>query len=147
MASQRVAPAGRPPGHLGKRFFNHNERKQNETQHTNRSCRRLALGTGGVLAQQKMGDMPMKDMPMKDMPMGGPSQGQIHQASGMVKKIDAVKGTVTFAHGPVSSLDWPAMTMGFRVKDKALLERLVVGKEVVFEFVKEGAAYVVTEVR
>ena len=107
----------------------------------------LALGTGGVLAQQKMGDMPMKDMPMKDMPMGGPSQGQIHQASGMVKKIDAVKGTVTFAHGPVSSLDWPAMTMGFRVKDKALLERLVVGKEVVFEFVKEGAAYVETEVR
>jgi Cu(I)/Ag(I) efflux system protein CusF len=112
----------------------------------------LALGTGGVLAQQKMDDMPMKDMPMKDMPMkdmpmGGPSQDQSHQASGTVKKIDAAKGTVTFAHGPVSSLDWPAMTMGFRVKDKALLERLAVGKEVVFEFVKEGADYVVTEVR
>ena len=107
----------------------------------------LALGTGGVLAQQKMDDMPMKDMPMKDMPMGGPSQDQSHQASGTVKKIDAAKGTVTFAHGPVSSLDWPAMTMGFRVKDKALLEGLAVGKEVVFEFVKEGADYVVTDVR
>ena len=92
-------------------------------------------------------DMPMKDMPMKDMPMGTPSQGQPHQAGGSVKKLDAAKGTVTFAHGPVKSVNWPAMTMGFRVNDKALLERLDVGKEVEFEFVQEGADYVVTAVR
>ena len=87
------------------------------------------------------------ELPMKDMPMGTPSQGQPHQAGGSVKKLDAAKGTVTFAHGPVKSVNWPAMTMGFRVKDKALLERPDVGKEVEFEFVQQGADYVVTAVR
>ena len=107
----------------------------------------FALGAGGVLAQQKMGDMKGMDMPMKDMPMGTPSQGQTHHASGTVKNIDAARGSVTFAHGPVNSLDWPAMTMGFRVKDQALLDRLAVGQQVEFDFVKEGAAYVVTAIR
>lgn len=92
-------------------------------------------------------ERPMKDMPMKDMPMGTSSQAQTHHAGGMVKKLDAAKGTVTFAHGPVKSLNWPPMTMGFRVTDKALLERLEVGKEVEFEFVKEGSDYVVTGIR
>ena len=111
----------------------------------------LAVAAGTAVAQQSTGDMkgmdmPMKDMPMKDMPMGA-AQGQVHHASGTVKKIDATKGAVTFAHGPVESLDWPSMTMDFRLKDKALLDKLAVGKQVEFEFVKKGAAYVVTAVR
>lgn len=85
------------------------------------------------------------ERPMKDMPMGTSSQAQTHHAGGMVKKLDAAEGTVTLAHGPVKSLNWPPMTMGFRVRDKALLERLEVGKEV--EFVKEGSDYVVTGIR
>ncbi|MBI1907268.1 MAG: copper-binding protein [Rhodocyclales bacterium] len=112
----------------------------------------LTLGAGGALAQQKMEDMkgmPMggdKAMPMKDIPMGA-TQGQVHHANGTVKKVDAVNGMVTLAHGPVASLEWPAMTMGFKVKDKALLDKLAVGAQVAFDFVKEGAGYVVTAVR
>jgi Cu(I)/Ag(I) efflux system protein CusF len=94
-----------------------------------------------------MKDMPMKEMPMKDMQMGTSVQGQTHHASGTVKKVDAAKGSVTFAHGPVKSLNWPAMTMGFRVKDKTLLDKLAVGKQAEFEFVQEGSNYVVTAVR
>ncbi len=107
----------------------------------------LTLGTGAALAQQKMGDMPMKDMPMKDMPMGTPSQGQTHHAIGTIKKVDAAKGSVTFDHGPVKSLDWPAMTMTFAVKDKMLLDKLTVGKKAAFEFVQDGKGYVVTGVK
>lgn len=113
----------------------------------------LALGAGNALAQQKMEGMKGMDMgsekamPMKDMQMGTPSQGQTHHASGTVRKVDAAKGSVTFAHGPVKSLDWPAMTMGFRVKDKALLDKLAVGQQAEFEFVQEGSGYVVTAVR
>ena len=106
----------------------------------------LAVAAGTAVAQQSTGDMKGMDMPMKDMPMGA-AQGQVHHASGTVKKIDATKGAVTFAHGPVESLDWPSMTMDFRLKDKALLDKLAVGKQVEFEFVKKGAAYVVTAVR
>jgi Cu(I)/Ag(I) efflux system protein CusF len=39
------------------------------------------------------------------------------------------------------------MTMGFAVKDKALLDKLAVGKKVEFEFVKEGKGYAVTGVK
>lgn len=110
----------------------------------------LAAGSAGATAQMgdmKGMDMPMKGMPMmKDMPMGQ-TQGHVHKASGTVKMLDATKGTVTFAHGPVNSLNWPAMTMGFRVKDKALLDTLAVGRQVEFEFAQEGADYVVTAVR
>lgn len=107
----------------------------------------LMLGTSAAIAQQKMGDMPMKDMPMKDMPMGAAAQGQTHHATGTVKNVDAAKGTVTVDHGPVKSLEWPAMTMTFAVKDKTLFDKLTVGKKAEFEFSQDGKGYVVTSVK
>jgi len=107
----------------------------------------LTLGTSAALAQQKMGDMPMKDMPMKDMPMGAAAQEQTHHATGTIKNVDAAKGTVTVDHGPVKSLEWSAMTMTFAVKDKALFDKLTVGKKAEFEFSQDGKGYVVTSVK
>lgn len=52
-----------------------------------------------------------------------------------------------FAHEPVTSLDWPIMTMSFAVKDRALLDKLAVGKKIEFEFVKEGRSYTVIGVK
>ena len=70
-----------------------------------------------------------------------------HKATGMVKKMDPRAGTVTLAHDPVKSLNWPAMTMSFTVKDKALFDKLVVDRKVEFEFVQQGKDYVVTSVK
>ena len=70
-----------------------------------------------------------------------------HHATGVVKKVDSTTQTVTLAHDPVKSLSWPAMTMGFKVKDKMLLDKLAVDKKVDFDFVKEGNDYVVTAVK
>ncbi len=70
-----------------------------------------------------------------------------HTAQGVVKKLNAGTGVVTVAHGPVNSLNWPPMTMGFKVKDKALLDKLKEGQKVAFEFVQEGNGYVVTKVK
>ena len=70
-----------------------------------------------------------------------------HTATGVVKKVDAKTGTVTLAHDPVKSLNWSAMTMGFTVKDKMLLDKLAVGKKVEFEFVQQGKDYVITSVK
>lgn len=108
----------------------------------------VALVTASAAATAQMGDMKGMDMPMKDMPMKQlPAADQVHKATGTVNKIDHAKGIVTFAHGPVASMGWPAMTMGFRVKDAKLLDGLAVGRQVEFDFVKEGSAYVVTAVR
>ena len=70
-----------------------------------------------------------------------------HQATGVVKSVDRTKSAVTLAHDPVKSLNWPAMTMGFQVKEKALLDKLQQGKKIEFAFVQEGKNYVITSVK
>ena len=47
----------------------------------------------------------------------------------------------------MASLNWPSMTMGFKVKDSALLSKLSEGKRVDVEFVQEGKAYVIQSVQ
>jgi len=107
----------------------------------------LAAGTF-VLAQQKMEDM--KSMDMKSMDMGkkaATGAQTTHQAKATVKKVDPTTGIVTLAHEPIKSLNWPSMTMGFKVKDKALFDKLAVGNQVEVEIVKDGRDYVVTAVK
>ena len=43
---------------------------------------------------------------------------------GVVKKIDKASGKVTVAHGPLTNLNMPAMTMVFRVKEAAWLDQM-----------------------
>jgi Cu(I)/Ag(I) efflux system periplasmic protein CusF len=73
-------------------------------------------------------------------------RGSAYKASGTVTKIDPAAGRVTIAHGPVQALKWPAMSMTFGVKDKALLGRAQPGKKVEFEFEKQGSDYVITRI-
>jgi Cu(I)/Ag(I) efflux system protein CusF len=89
----------------------------------------------------------MKSMDAKSTDMGKSAAGTTHHAKGTVKAVNPSGGTVTLANGAVKSLNWPAMTMGFRVKDKALFDKLTVGRKVAVSFVKEGANFVVTSVK
>lgn len=70
-----------------------------------------------------------------------------HAATGVVKKLDPRSATVTLAHDPVESLGWPAMTMGFQVKDRTLIDKLAVDRKIAFEFVQQGKDYVITRVK
>jgi Cu(I)/Ag(I) efflux system protein CusF len=106
---------------------------------------------------QDMKGMDMKNMDakscqdmMKGMEMQQANKGNKtarHEAVGTVKSVDPTAGTVTLAHGPVKSLNWPAMTMGFTVKDKTLLDKLSVGKKVDVEIVQQDGKYVITAVK
>lgn len=110
----------------------------------------FSLSQTAAMAQQKLMDG-MKSMPMdgmKDMPMGKPAAGQaVHMAKGKITKVDTAANVVTLAHEPVKSLNWPAMTMGFQVRDKMLLDKLTVGKTVDFEFTQADKGYVITNVK
>ena len=71
-----------------------------------------------------------------------------HPATGVVKEVDAAKGTVTLAHDPVKSLKWPAMTMDFRVRDKASLATLKPGQKIEFELIEEKkGSYVISRIK
>ncbi|WP_028998427.1 copper-binding protein [Azohydromonas australica] len=103
----------------------------------------LALGHAAVFAQSNMDGM--KGMPMDKM--AADAKSTVHKAQGTVKKVDAKAGVVTLAHGPVPSLHWPSMTMGFKVTDQSLLSKLAEGQSVEFEFMQTGKGYVVTSVK
>jgi Cu(I)/Ag(I) efflux system protein CusF len=104
-----------------------------------------ALGASTAFAQQKMDEM--KSMDMSKTPAASAPAAMSHQATGIVKKVDAKAGLVTLAHEPVKTMNWPAMTMGFQVKDKMLFDDLAVGKKVDFEFVQGSKGSVVTAVK
>ena len=87
---------------------------------------------------------------MQGMAMGQPAKGTkvaTHQATGVVKSADAGSGKVTLEHGPVKTLNWPAMTMTFGVKDKGFLDKLRVGQRVQVEFQQQNGSYVITSVK
>lgn len=77
---------------------------------------------------------------------GFPQSNGPYQAAGVVKKIDAANGKVTISHGPVKSLNWPAMTMGFSVKDPKVLGKLAPEAKIQFQFVQQGSEYVITRI-
>ena len=116
-------------------------------------------GMGGMDMQDKQGKdcMAMKDMEAqkcRDMMKGMDSKSAAkatvpmsHETQAVVKGVDAANGKVTLAHEPVKSLGWPAMTMGFVVKDKALFDKRPVGKRGHFEFANEASNDVVTSVK
>ena len=66
---------------------------------------------------------------------------------GTVKKVDAKAKKVTLIHEELKSLDMPAMTMVFRVKDDALLEKLKEGASVEFVAERIDGKLTVTEVK
>ncbi len=72
------------------------------------------------------------------------SVGQTHSGTGTV---DSVSGQqVTISHGPIKSLEWPAMTMPFSAKDAASVQAIKAGDRVAFTFSKSGSESVLTSI-
>lgn len=67
-------------------------------------------------------------------------------AEGEVKRVDKGSGTVTLKHGPIPSIDMPAMTMGYRAKDKSMAEQLKPGDKIKFELGNVGGVYTLIRV-
>ena len=90
--------------------------------------------------------MEMKGMDMKNMKMGDAATST-HHGTGIIKKVDANARTVTLAHGPIASMNWPAMTMSFKLKGAALAKGVRSGDAVIFDFIQSGDDYVVTHLQ
>jgi Cu/Ag efflux protein CusF len=66
---------------------------------------------------------------------------------GTVKKLDAKAKKVTLIHEELKELEMPAMTMVFRVKDDALLEKLKEGASIEFVAERVEGKLTVTEIK
>jgi len=65
---------------------------------------------------------------------------------GEIRKVDKSAKKLTIKHGPMPSLDMPAMTMVFQVKDPAMLGQVKAGDKVKFDAQKLGGAFTVTKI-
>jgi Cu(I)/Ag(I) efflux system periplasmic protein CusF len=65
---------------------------------------------------------------------------------GEIRKVDKDAKKITIKHGPLRSLDMPAMTMVFRVKEPAMLDQVKAGDKVKFQAEKIGGAFTVTRI-
>ena len=74
-----------------------------------------------------------------------PAFAQEGSGSGEIRRIDAQAGKITIKHGPISSLDLPAITMVYLI-DQALLTNLQPGDKIKFTARRVDGQYVVVEV-
>ena len=65
------------------------------------------------------------------------TMGAIHKGQGKVE--DTAPDSITISHGPIASLKWPSMTMGFSKPEPKAFAEFKVGDTVQFEF-REGGA-------
>ncbi len=70
--------------------------------------------------------------------------GKTEMIDGEVRKVDMDTKKLTIKHGPMPSLDMPAMTMVFQVKDPAMLDKVKAGDKIRFKAEKLGGAFTVT---
>jgi Cu(I)/Ag(I) efflux system periplasmic protein CusF len=107
----------------------------------------VVLAQAGEANKKDSSGMDMKSMDMKSMDMKGINKkgaATTHKGVGVVKDINAAKGVVTLAHEPIKSLNWPAMTMDFKVKDKSVMDKIKPGDKVEFTLVQTDKEYLIT---
>jgi Cu/Ag efflux protein CusF len=87
----------------------------------------LALASANASAQAHMHGQGQPKVLPASMPVDPAALSE-----GEVKKVDKDTGKLTIKHGPLKNLDMPGMTMAFRVKQPAMLDRVKTGDQVRF---------------
>ncbi len=78
---------------------------------------------------------------------GNGSASEVPFTEGEVRKVDKGAGKITLKHGPITNLDMPPMTMVFKAKDPAMLDKVKSGDKVRFKVDKVQGAYTVLEIQ
>ncbi|MCL4747561.1 MAG: copper-binding protein [Burkholderiaceae bacterium] len=65
---------------------------------------------------------------------------------GEVRRVDRAQAKLTLKHGEIRNLEMPPMTMVFKVKDPAILDKLKVGDRVRFSADQVDGAFTVTRI-
>jgi Cu/Ag efflux protein CusF len=76
-----------------------------------------------------------------------PAAMSADMTDGEIRKVDMENKKITLKHGVIKNLDMPGMTMVFRVKDPAMLDKVKAGDKVRFKAEKADGAIVVTDIQ
>lgn len=75
------------------------------------------------------------------------ADGHLPEVEAEVRRIDQNAGKITLRHGNIPNLDMPPMTMVFQVEEKALLDGIAVGDQVVVTIEQVEGAYTLKSIR
>jgi len=105
----------------------------------------LTLQMAEALAQGGMSDM--KKMPgMNDMKMSDTKKATTANATGTITAVNPANHKITFDHGPIPAINWPAMNMEFAVASSVDLAKLKTGDKVNFTLSGSGGTYTVQSI-
>jgi Cu/Ag efflux protein CusF len=100
----------------------------------------LAIPSGVTFAQ--MGNMPMT----KEAPKAAPGAAKSASGTGTIIALNAAGRKVTFDHGPMPEIEWPAMKMEFPVASSVDLTKVKTGDKVRFTLSGSGKDYTVQSI-
>jgi Cu/Ag efflux protein CusF len=107
----------------------------------------LTLPISEALAQGGTGMSDMKKMsPMTDSKLSDTKKATAASATGTITALNAASHKVTFDHGPIPAINWPAMTMEFAVAPSVDLAKLKMGEKVNFTLSGSGGTYTVQSI-
>ncbi len=106
----------------------------------NRILQTIMIALGTALS------LPAAADDMAGMDMGARIEKTAHGV-GVIKSIDTKQGTITLAHQPIKEMNWPAMTMAFKVSNTKLLSGRSVGEKVAFDLKGNDRSPLVTSIR
>lgn len=104
------------------------------------------MPAGSSMEKGSMHGMDMHGMDMNKMPMNSSTNAKVAEGVGVIKSIDPHNNMIVLNHQAIKELNWPPMTMGFKVADPKLLDGLKVGQQVSFELTTVGTKEVVTAI-
>jgi Cu(I)/Ag(I) efflux system membrane fusion protein len=74
-----------------------------------------------------------------------PSERRI-MAGAVVRDVMPSEHKLRLAHDPIPELDWPSMTMNFRVQETVSIDHLSVGQSIHFSMVEQDGAWVIDQI-
>lgn len=102
----------------------------------------LALTLLLVACGEKQSSMPANEMAVGSEASG--TQTAVYSGSGSVQSLTG--NEIAIAHGPISGIGWPAMTMTFTMPE-GMAKGVEVGSRVDFSFRQDGSSYVLTSLQ
>lgn len=73
--------------------------------------------------------------------------GSMDMVDGEVRKVDEDTKKITLKHGEIKNFGMPSMTMLYKVRDPAMLDKVHAGDKAQFKADRLGGALVITEIQ
>src|SRR6266851_1039308 len=104
----------------------------------------LTLQMSEALAQGGMSDM--KKMPTMNDKKNDTEKATTANATGTITALNTTNHKITFDHGPIPAINWPAMKMEFAVAPSVDLAKLKTGDKVNFTLSGSDGTYTVQSI-